>query len=168
MSWARPALWVVAAVLAQVLDVGVLDRQPVVGVAVDLLLLVVVAAALAGGSVAGAAVGLLAGLLADLTPPAAGLLGVGALAYGLAGAVAGRWHRPGGGTSDQPVVLSLAAAAVAALATSAVRLLFGLGDQRLSQAGLTVLAAVGAAVVVGVVVLPALAALDRRVAAELP
>jgi rod shape-determining protein MreD len=158
----RLALWVTAAVVAQVLDVGVLDRQPVAGPAVDLLLLVVVAAALAGGSVAGATAGLLAGLLADLTPPAAGLLGVGALAYGLAGALAGRWHRPGQ-AGDQPVLLALAAAAVAAVAVRAVHLLFGLGEQRLSQAGFTVLAAAGAAVVVGAVVLPALAALDRRV-----
>ena len=167
MTGPRLALWATAAVVAQVLDVGVLDRQPVAGPAVDLLLLVVVAAALAAGSVAGATAGLLAGLLADLTPPAAGLLGAGALAYGLAGALAGRWHRPGEAV-DQPVLLSLAAAAVAAVAVSAVRLLFGLGEQRLSQAGFTVLAAVGAAVVVGVVVLPALAALDRRVTADVP
>lgn len=167
MTGPRLALWLTAAVVAQVLDVGVLDRQPVAGPAVDLLLLVVVAAALAAGSVAGATAGLLAGLLADLTPPAAGLLGAGALAYGLAGALAGRWHRPGEAV-DQPVLLSLAAAAVAAVAVSAVRLLFGLGEQRLSQAGFTVLAAVGAAVVVGVVVLPVLAALDRRVSADVP
>jgi rod shape-determining protein MreD len=167
MTGPRLALWVTAAVVAQVLDVGVLDRQPVAGPAVELLLLVVVAAALAGGSVAGATAGLLAGLLADVTPPAAGLLGVGALAYGLAGALAGRWHRPGQ-VADQPVLLALAAAAVAAVAVSAVHLLFGLGEQRLSQAWPFVGSAAGAAVVVGAVVLPALAALDRRVAAEVP
>jgi rod shape-determining protein MreD len=167
MTWPRLTLWVAAAVVAQVLDVGVLDRQRVAGPALDLLLLVVVAAALAGGSVAGATVGLLAGLLADLTPPAAGLLGAGALAYGLAGALAGRWHRPGQ-AADQPVLLALAAAAVAAVAVSAVHLLFGLGQQRLSEAGFSALASAGVAVMVGVVVLPALAALDRRVTADLP
>jgi hypothetical protein len=51
---------------------------------------------------------------------------------------------------------------------SAVRLLFGVAASPLSQAGVTVLAAVGGAVVVGTVVLPALAALDRRVVAEAP
>jgi rod shape-determining protein MreD len=168
MTWPRLVLWVTAALAAQVLDVGVLDRQPVAGRAVDLLLLVVVAAALAGGSVTGATAGLLAGLLADLTPPAAGLLGAGALAYGLAGALAGRWHRPGGGADRQPLLLALAAAAVAAVGMSAVRLLLGVAASPLSQAGVTVLAAVGGAVVVGTVVLPALAALDRRVVAEAP
>jgi hypothetical protein len=49
-----------------------------------------------------------------------------------------------------------------------VHLLFGLGDQRLGQAGLTAAMGVGAAVVVGAVVLPVVAALDRRVVADLP
>jgi cell shape-determining protein MreD len=168
MNLARPLMWVVLLTLAQLLDVGVLDRQPVLGPVVDLLLLVVVAAALSGGSVTGATVGLLAGLLADLTPPAAGLLGVNALAYGLGGALAGRWHRPGGRSGGRPLPLTLAAAAVAALAASAVHLLFGLGDERLGQAGLTAAMAAGAAVVVGAVVLPAVAALDRRVVSDLP
>jgi hypothetical protein len=118
--------------------------------------------------VSGATVGVCAGLLADLTPPAAGLLGVNALAYGLAGAVAGRWHRPGGRTTERPVLLALVAAGVSAVLMTAVHLVFGLGRDGLEQAGVTCVVAAAAAIVLGAVVLPPLTALDRRVAEELP
>jgi rod shape-determining protein MreD len=168
MTGARLALTGVLVLLAQLLDVGVLDRLLVAGTAADLLVLVVVASALAGGSVFGATVGVCAGLLADLTPPAAGLLGVNALAYGVAGAVAGRWHRPGGRAADRPVVLALAAAAVAAVLMTTVHLLFGLGRHSLEQAAVTCVVAAVAAVVLGAVVLPVLAAVDRRVVQDVP
>jgi rod shape-determining protein MreD len=170
MTGPRVALTAGFMLLAQLLDVGVLDRLPVAGTAADLLVLVVVAAALAGGSVTGATVGICAGLLADLTPPAAGLLGVNALAYGLAGGVAGRWHRPGGRATDRSMALALAlvAAAAAAVLMTAVHLAFGLGRHSVEQAAVTSAVAAAAAVGLGVVVLPALSALDRRVAQELP
>jgi rod shape-determining protein MreD len=166
MTGTRLALTAALVLLAQLLDVGVLDRLPVGGTSADLLVIVVVASALAGGSVAGATVGVCAGLLADLTPPAAGLLGVNALAYAIAGAVAGRWHRPGG-SADSSVVLALVAAPVAAVLMTAVHLLFGLGRHSLEHAALTCAVAAVAAVVLGSVVLPALAALDRRVVQDL-
>jgi rod shape-determining protein MreD len=168
MTGARLALTTVLVLLAQLLDVGVLDRLLVAGTAADLLVLVVVASALAGGTVTGASVGVCAGLLADLTPPAAGLLGVNALAYGLAGAVAGRWYRPGGRAAERSIALALAAAAVAAVLMTAVHLLFGLSRQGLEHAAVACAVAAAAAVVLGIVVLPALSALDRRVVQEVP
>jgi rod shape-determining protein MreD len=162
MTGARLTLTATFVLLAQLLDVGVLDRLALSGTSADLLVLVVVASALAGGGVAGATVGVCAGLLADLTPPAAGLLGVNALAYGVAGAVAGRWHRPGG-TADPSIVLALVAAAAAAVLMTVVHLLFGFGRHSLEQAALTCIVAALAAVVLGAVVLPVLAAVDRRV-----
>jgi rod shape-determining protein MreD len=159
----RLALTAVLVLLAQLLDVALLDRVPLAGTTPDLLVLVVVASGLARGIVPGATVGLCAGLLADLTPPAAGLLGVNALAYGLAGAVAGRWHRPGGRAADRPVLLALVAAGVAAVLMTAVHLLFGLGRHGIEQAALSCALAAAAAVVLGIVVLPGLTALDRRI-----
>jgi hypothetical protein len=118
--------------------------------------------------VQGALVGVCAGLLADLTPPGAGLLGVNALAYGVAGAVAGRWYRPGGRTADRPLLLWLVAAGAAAVPMTAVRLLFALGGRDSQHLLLLVGAAVVMTVVLGAVVLPAIGALDRRMAEELP
>lgn len=168
MTGPRIALWTTLVLVAQLVDVALLDRLALGGTTVDLLLLVVVAAALLGGTAHGALVGVCAGLLADLTPPAAGLLGVNALAYGLAGAVAGRWHRPGGRFADRPWPLSLLAAAVGAVLMTAVHLLFGLARADAHRAALACAVGAGLAVAVGAVVLPLLGALDRRVAQDVP
>lgn len=168
MTRGRLAMLTGLVLVAQLVDVAVLDRYQVAGTSPDLVALVVVAAGLTGGGVQGALVGLSAGLLADLTPPGAGLLGVSALAYGVAGAVAGRWYRPGGRAADRPLLLWLVAAGVAAAAMTAVRLLFALGGRDAQQLALLVAAAVATTVVLGAVVLPAIGALDRRVAEELP
>lgn len=166
MTRARLALVTALVLVAQLLDAAVLDRFTVAGTSPDLLVLVVVAAGLSAGSVHGALVGVGAGLLADLTPPAAGLLGVNALAYAVAGAVAGRWYRPGGRTADQPVLLALMAAGVAAVLMTAVRLLFALAGQDAQQVAVTCAAAAATAVALGVVVLPGIRALDRRAGEE--
>lgn len=166
MTRVRLALLAALVLVAQLLDVAVLDRLAIAGTSADLVVLVVVAAGLSGGRAQGALVGLCAGLLADLTPPAAGLLGVNALAYAVAGAVAGRWYRPGGRHSDQPVLLALVAAAVAAVLMTAVRLLFGLADTDAQHLALTLAAAAATAVGLGVVVLPSIRALDRKLAEE--
>lgn len=166
MTRARLLVLAALVVVAQLLDAAVLDRFTVAGASPDLLVLVVVAVGLSAGSVHGALVGACAGLLADLTPPAAGLLGVNALAYAVAGAVSGRWHRPGGRTADQPVLLALVAAAVASVLMTVVRLLFALGGQDGQRVGLTCAAAAATAVALGAVVLPGLRALDRRVGEE--
>jgi rod shape-determining protein MreD len=167
MTGPQLALTTTLVLVAQLVDVAVLDRLPVAGATVDLLLLVVVVAGLGGGGVHGGVVGACAGLLADLTPPAAGLLGVNALAYGLAGVVAGRWYRPGGRTADRPLALSLLAVAVAAMLMTAVHVVVGLGRLSTHDAAVTCAGAAGLAVAVGTVVLPVLTALDRRVAEQL-
>lgn len=62
----------------------------------DLVLLVVVAAALVSGSRAGAGLGLVGGWLLDLAPPGGEPLGLTALTLGAAGWVAGTAHRRAG------------------------------------------------------------------------
>lgn len=76
-------VFVVLAVLAVVLQRSLLARLPFTQP--DLLALVVAAGALARGPRVAAVWGLLAGLLADLAPPAAGVAGLWTFAYASAG-----------------------------------------------------------------------------------
>jgi len=108
LSLLRAALVVLAAALSAV----VVPRLGSVGP--DLVLLVVVAAALLGGPVKGALLGLGGGWVVDLMPPAAATLGVAALTYAAAGAVSGLWHRDGGGSALQPPLATVAAASTVA------------------------------------------------------
>jgi len=108
LSLLRAALVVLAAALSAV----VLPRLGSVGP--DLVLLVVVAAALLGGPAKGALLGLGAGWAIDLMPPGAGALGVAALTYAAAGAVAGLWHRDSGRSASLPALATLAAASTVA------------------------------------------------------
>ena len=98
LSLLRAALVVLAAALSAV----VLPRLGSVGP--DLVLLVVVPAALLGGPAKGALLGLGAGWAVDLMPPAAATLGVAALTYAAAGAVSGLWHRYGGRSALLPAL----------------------------------------------------------------
>jgi hypothetical protein len=99
-------------VLAAALSAVVLSRLG--SVAPDLVLLVVVAAALLGGPAKGAVVGLGAGWVVDLMPPAAATLGVAALTYAAAGAVSGLWHRHGGRSALLPPLATFAATSTVA------------------------------------------------------
>jgi rod shape-determining protein MreD len=149
--------------LARVVDVALLARSPMAELGPDLMLLVVVALALAEGSMVGAAVGVLAGLLADLTPPATGLLGVSALGYGIAGAVAGRWSR----RARYSRLAAVPAAAAAAVVLVGVRMLdSALRNGQTSVTGLA--ASVPTAAVLALLVVPAVLAVDRRVGPEPP
>lgn len=104
---ARALLLVVAALLVVVLG-RVLPLMP------DLVLPVVVAAALLRGPVSGALVGLTAGWVLDLMPPGSQLLGSTALLYAVAGALAGFGRRRGPvGASWVGGALALAALVVA-------------------------------------------------------
>jgi rod shape-determining protein MreD len=92
----------------------------------DLALVLVVAWALLRGPVAGAAVGLAAGWLLDLVPPGSTHLGVLALTYAAAGAVAGRARVEGPVGAPHVAAVALTASAlvegvgvVAALAVGA-------------------------------------------------
>jgi rod shape-determining protein MreD len=160
VSAARTVLAAGLLVIAQVLDVAVLARWSFPGATPDLTLLVVVALALLGGPTAGATAGVCAGLLADLTPPAAGLLGLGAVGYGLAGLVAGRWHRPGERSLLLPVLAATGAAATLAAVQGVTALLAGraIGDVLVAA-----LASVAYAAVLALVVVPLVVLLDRAV-----
>ncbi len=166
MSPARAVLAAGLVVLAQVLDVVVLARGSWPGAIPDLTLLVVVALALLGGPVSGAAAGLAAGLVVDLVPPGAGPLGLGAVALGLAGAVAGRWHRPGERSLLGPVTAAAAAALVAGVVRAVVALLAG--GQGAGDALSVLVASVGYAAVGAVVVVPVVIWLDRVVEGDRP
>lgn len=161
----RLALVAGLVVLATVVDAAYLSRLPLPGGTPSLALLVVVAMALLGGPREGAATGLAAGVLADVTPPAAALLGVGGLALGLAGAAAGTLHREGERSALVPVVAAGAAAAVASGVTVLAAPLASAADL-----GAGAVPAVGASVLWAVVlapfVIPGVAALERQVAPE--
>jgi rod shape-determining protein MreD len=78
----------------------------------DLVLPVVAAGALLSGPSRGALLGLAAGWLVDLMPPAAGLLGQGALLYAACGLLAGAGRREGTTSWGWIALVSAAAAAV--------------------------------------------------------
>ena len=94
--------------LALLLQSAVVGRLPLPGGLPDLLLVVVAAIALAGGPRVGLGVGFAGGLLADLS--ADHQLGRLALAYALAGLVAGRGHDT---ERSAPVAFATVAAAAA-------------------------------------------------------
>jgi rod shape-determining protein MreD len=98
----------VAAVLAQTTIAGVLGRQTV---AVDLVLVAVVALALAGGPSAGVAAGTVGGLVQDAL--SSGILGVGGLAKTVVGFLVGRFGSQFIVTATVPRLLTFAAATVA-------------------------------------------------------
>lgn len=112
-------------VVALVLQVSVFSHVSVGGVVPDLVLLVVVAAALVLGAQYGAVLGFAAGLLVDLAPPADHVAGRWALALMLAGWIAGRVRqemRPGVGTVAVVVLAcSFVASSVFALSGLALR-----------------------------------------------
>ena len=80
-------------VVAVVLQTAVLGQVAVDGVAPDVALVLVIAAALVRGPEFGAWVGFLAGVLVDLAPPADHLVGRWALAFVVVGFLAGRLGR---------------------------------------------------------------------------
>ncbi len=163
MTRARVLLIIVLVFLAQLVDSVILARWTVP--APDMTLLVVAAMAVLRGSRVGFTVGLYAGLLADLFPPSAGLLGWTALAYAAAGALAGRWYRP-----LWSWVLSMIAAGVAAAVATALSAMLGVlsgaysFQQLMSMIGMsTVISVLGAAMVI-----PGIVQLDRFAVGERP
>ncbi len=89
MNGSRVALFVALVVTALIVQVTVVNRLPLPAARPDLVLLVVVAIALVEGPLRGAVVGFLAGLGADLAPPADHTIGRVALALAVVGYVAG-------------------------------------------------------------------------------
>ncbi len=99
------------AVLGAVLLVVTLGARHVTPVP-DLVLVLVVAWALLRGPVAGAAVGLAAGWLLDVVPPGSTHLGVQALTYAVAGALAGRARHEGPVAAPRVALVALGASVV--------------------------------------------------------
>lgn len=122
----------------------------------DLVLLPVIAVALTRGSAVGALSGIAAGWVVDLVPPGGAPLGLTALLYAAAGALAGRGTRLGPLPTRWVALVSLGAALVPA----AGRLLHGawLGQQVSPVQALTEVAVTA---VVAVVVVPPLVRLDK-------
>ncbi|MCK2217913.1 rod shape-determining protein MreD [Actinomadura sp. ATCC 31491] len=120
------ALCVLLALLVQVMLVNRLSLPA--GGAPDLVLLAVIGAALMRGAVPGATLGFVAGLLVDIAPPGAHLVGQYAFVLALVGYVAGR----GAGGPVTTVVLCVL---VAPLLAAGVSLL--IGDARVTMSTLT-------------------------------
>lgn len=93
MTLARTAAALAAVLLALVLQVSVFPHVAWQGIVPNLVLLVVVAAALTRGAQFAAVLGFVAGVALDLAPPADHVAGRWALALVLVGYVAGRVHQ---------------------------------------------------------------------------
>src|SRR4051794_11596820 len=89
MRWPRIIAATAVVLTLLPLQYSVVGRLPLPGVAPDLLLIAIAASALARGPEVGLVFGFAAGLVADLAPPADHTVGRLALAYALAGYVAG-------------------------------------------------------------------------------
>ncbi|SDM31518.1 rod shape-determining protein MreD [Nonomuraea jiangxiensis] len=119
-------LSVLLALLAQVM---VVNRVPLpAGGAPDLVLLAVIGAALARGPAEGAVLGFLAGVLVDIMPPTAHLVGQYAFVLALVGYVAGR----GAGGPATTVVLCVLMGPLLAAAVGGL-----IADPRVSMSTLT-------------------------------
>lgn len=117
---------VVLALLAQVMVVNRVTLPG--GGAPDLVLLAVIGASLARGAAAGAVLGFFAGLLVDVMPPSAHLVGQYAFVLALVGYVAGR----GAGGPATTVVLCVLIAPLLAAAVGGL-----ISDPRVSMSTLT-------------------------------
>ncbi|MGZ4427457.1 MAG: rod shape-determining protein MreD [Nocardioidaceae bacterium] len=108
MAAVRALLLTLVVVVAVVLQVSVFSYFSYDGVAPNLALLVVVAAALVRGPEFAAVLGFLAGLAVDVAPPADHVAGRWALALVVVGYLAGR-VRHDAGTSAMAAVITVAA-----------------------------------------------------------
>ncbi|HVW79874.1 MAG TPA: rod shape-determining protein MreD [Mycobacteriales bacterium] len=162
MTAPRIALRIVVVVAALLLQVCVVNRMHLPLGTPDLLVIVVVAFALVGGSQRGAVLGFFAGLLADVVPPADHYAGELAFSYAVIGYVAGMLDA--GEESTVPTIIAV----VAAASFGVVLLYAGLGDligdARISAgvAGRAVAATVVYDVVLAPFVVPLVSAAARR------
>lgn len=153
-----------AGLLAVVLlQVGLLARLPFPSATPDLAGVVVAAVAIARGARSGAICGFAAGLLLDLTPPAAHAVGQWALVLTLVGAAAGRLADPRLRPSTRIALVGVLVG-LANVANLVVAGLVGLGWP--SGGDVAVVAAALAAYGIGlaVVVVPLVGWLDQRTA----
>lgn len=122
MPVVRAALFSALLLLAVVLQSSFFPYFSLDGVVPNLVLLVVVAAALVRGPEVGAVLGFLGGMALDLVPPADHVAGRWALALVLAGFLAGRVRRD----ARRSTLVALATVAVASLVATSVFALSGL------------------------------------------
>jgi rod shape-determining protein MreD len=121
------ALWAVAlmALIGVLVQVSLLPYARVADGIADIVVSVVVAAALFRGSLVGAVTGFASGMLIELTAPI-GTLGVFALLYLIVGSVCGRYCERAEATALlPPMVLIVAATAFVQLGYGSVQLLLG-------------------------------------------
>ena len=160
MSIARPrpgaaSVVRVAGLLVGALVTAVLTARGTPAVP-DLVLVVVVAAALGGGRLAGAATGLAGGWVLDLLPPAGSPLGAQALLYAVLGHLASRARRPG----PTPLLWVAAVTGGAALLGELVRLVAALATGSPTDP-VAALLRVLATATAGLVLVPLLARLEH-------
>lgn len=109
MIW-RSTLWIgTLVVLSVLIELTVLAPIPFWGATPPLTLVVVAAVAFTFGPVTAAITGFAAGLLLDLAPPAAGIIGVSALLLTIVGYALGRVFA----SDDRPLILTTAFTAIA-------------------------------------------------------
>lgn len=156
---AAAALW--AMLTALVLQVSVFPHVAFHGIVPDVVLLVVVGVGLRHGSEAAMVLGFGGGLLLDLVPPADHIAGRWALALLVAGYLAGRLSAP----SPRRSVVVATVAACSFVATSVFALTgLVLRDPAVDVPVLleAVLVALASDVLLGLLVVPAVLALDER------
>ncbi|MET0999262.1 MAG: rod shape-determining protein MreD [Marmoricola sp.] len=162
MNVSRTGVVGLVIVVAVILQVAVFNLFSVNGVVPNLALVVVVAAAIARGPQFGAVVGLTAGLLLDLAPPADHVAGRWALAFVLIAILAGRVRAD----ARRSPIAGLATVAICSFIATSVFALSGvvLGDHALPAGEM--MQVIGIAllwdIVVAPVVLPGLMALFER------
>jgi rod shape-determining protein MreD len=128
MTSLRTAVVALLVLVAIVLQVSLFSSLRIDGVAPDLALLVVIAAALVRGPEYGAVFGFVAGLLVDIAPPADHTAGRWALAFVVSGYLAGVVRRDARSSAFAVVLVVGAGAFVAASIFALSGLL--IGDQR--------------------------------------
>ncbi|MBB2913072.1 rod shape-determining protein MreD [Streptosporangium becharense] len=129
----RGVLFVAMLLIVMVVQVTVVNLLPLPGEAVpDLVLLAVVGYALARGATAGAVMGFTVGLVSDVLPPVAHLLGQNAFLLCLVGFIAGRAVEKYPGAGPVAALGCAAAGPVIAVAAGAL-----LNDVRVDLATLT-------------------------------
>lgn len=148
------------AVLAVVLQQGVVSRLPLPGSPPDLVLVLVVAVGLRAGPVPAVLLGFGAGLLADLSGDTA--LGRLALAYVVAGLLAGLLEDADGGAWPVAALLGAVAAAVAVVAFAAHGVLLDDPRSTLGALGRSLASVVPYSAALTPAVVPPVAAVLRR------
>lgn len=121
VSYRRLAVCSAVLVTAIAVQLVLLSRLPLPGMAPNLVLVAVVALALTYGSLPGGLCGFLAGLALDVAPPADHVVGKSALVLCLVGYAAGAWWRRTP-SSARSIPLAFVAVAVAALGSCALAL----------------------------------------------